>query len=111
MSEIVHNGMAPFQLVCPMGPLSKGRFPGVLAITVLVFPLWMFCPRVIEFRYLLEEHEPDGAKPTILGKSGFLFIMNLIDLIEDEYEYSCFGTMKYSYVYKILPQTLLGISC
>ena len=111
MSEIVHIGMAPSQLVCPMGTLSKGRFLGVWAITILGVPLWIFCPRVIEFRYLLEECEPDGAKPTILEKSGFLFITNLIELIEDQYEYSCFGTTKYSCVYRMLPQTLLGISC
>lgn len=36
-------------------------------------------PRVIEFRYLLEESEPDSA---ILENSAFLFISNLIDLIE-----------------------------
>ena len=45
MSEIVHIGVAPSQLICPMGPLSKGRFPGVLAITSLVSHCGSFAPK------------------------------------------------------------------
>lgn len=48
-----------------------------------------------EFQYLLEESRADGAKSPILENSGFYFITNLIDLIEQLYEYSYFGTKMY----------------
>lgn len=64
---------------CPQSGKVSWGFGGYLVCS----PLRVFYPRVIEFRYLLEESEPDGAKSTILENSGFLFITNLVDLIED----------------------------
>lgn len=45
--------------------------------------LWAACPQVIEFQYLSEESEPDGAKSPTLENSGFLFITVLLDPIGD----------------------------
>ena len=59
MSEILHISLVPSQLACPMGALSQGRFPGVLVVA-------SFVPRCGPFK-----------------NSGFLFVTNLIDLIED----------------------------
>lgn len=80
MSEILHISLVPSQLVCLMGPPSHGRSPEVLAVAPFV-PCCGCFVRVTEFRNLLEESEPGGAKSRLLGNSGLLLVTESIDLI------------------------------